>query len=114
MNIMQPVTAQHIEMRHSEIHGTKPCVAGTRIRVEDIYVLHEIRGQTPHEIIASFPQLSLADVHAALAYYWDNHELMQRQMKRGHEVAEDIKAANSALLPEKLAERGTDADSVSP
>lgn len=101
-------------MRTSAIHGNKPCIAGTRIRVEDIYVLHEVRGQTPHEIVAAFPQLSLADVHAALAYYWDNHELIQQQMKRGREVAAEVQVANPSKLSAKLTARGTDADSVSP
>jgi len=68
-------------MQPSTIHGEKTGVAGTRIRVEDVYVCHELQGKSPHKIVAPFPQLSLADVHAAMAYYWDNREAIQQQMK---------------------------------
>ena len=73
-------TIQHIEINPHKCGG-KPCVAGTRIRVWDIHVWHNLRGQTPEQIIAEFPQLSLADVHAALAYYLDHREEIQRQAK---------------------------------
>jgi uncharacterized protein (DUF433 family) len=68
----------HIESREG-VCGGKPCVAGTRIRVWDIHVWHDLRGQTPEEIVASFPQLSVADVHAALAYYLDHREEIDSQ-----------------------------------
>lgn len=96
---------QHIEMRPSAIHGEKACIAGSRIRVEDVYIWHEVQGLSPHEIVTRFPQLTLADVHAALAYFWDNREQMQQQMTRGREVAEQIAADNPPLLPRKLAQQ---------
>ena len=60
---------EHIEMDPAKCGG-KPCIAGTRIRVWDIHVWHNLRGQSPEQIITEFPQLSLADVHAALACSW--------------------------------------------
>ena len=49
---MEPVTQTHIDLRTTrEAAEKKPYIAGTRISVEtDIYVLHELRGQTPDEI----------------------------------------------------------------
>jgi uncharacterized protein (DUF433 family) len=55
--------------------GGRPCIAGHRIRVQDVYVWQEVQGQTPAQMVADFPQLTVAQVHAALAYYWDNREL---------------------------------------
>jgi uncharacterized protein (DUF433 family) len=81
---------QHIEVNPNKCGG-KPCVAGTRIRVWDIHVWHHLRGQSPEQIIADFPQLSLADVHAALAYYFDHREEIQRQMKEAEEFVEDMR-----------------------
>ena len=52
---------------HPHICGGRPCVAGTRIRVQDIYVWHELSGQTADEIVSRFPQLTMSDVYAALA-----------------------------------------------
>lgn len=56
--------------------GGKPCIAGSRIRVLDIYVWHELNGMSPDEIVSRFPQLSLADVYAALSDFWDHRELV--------------------------------------
>jgi uncharacterized protein (DUF433 family) len=110
---MQTTAIQHIEMRPSAIHGEKACIAGTRIRVEDIYIWHEVQGMSPHEIVRQFPQLTLGDVHAALTYYWDNEELMQKQMKHGDEIAEQIRLDNPPKLPELRKRLGKDADSLS-
>ena len=89
---MEPTIQKHIEAREG-VCGGKPCVAGTRIRVWDIYVHHELRGMTPDEIVAHYPELSLADVHAAMAYYWDNREGIDKQMKDADEFVDQLKAA---------------------
>jgi uncharacterized protein (DUF433 family) len=103
---MDPVLAKHIEKK-AGVCGGKACVAGTRIRVQDVYVWHELRGQSPDEIVTNFPQLTLADVHAALAYYWDNTQEIQQEMARADALVEQLKQTSPTLLQEKL--RGTDA-----
>ena len=89
---MEPTAQKHIESREG-VCGGKPCVAGTRIRVWDVYVHHEVRGMTPDEIVAQYPELSLAGVHAAMAYYWDNREAIDKQMKDADEFVDQLKAA---------------------
>jgi uncharacterized protein (DUF433 family) len=69
------------------ICGGKPCVKGTRIRVWDIHVWYDLQGQSPEEIVAAFPQLSLASVSAAIAYYLDHREEIEREMKEANEFA---------------------------
>ncbi len=73
------------------ICGGKPCIAGTRIRVWDIYVASEWRGETPDQIVAQYPRLTLAQVHAALAFYWDNREAIDLQMKAADVFVEQLK-----------------------
>jgi len=92
----------HVETKPG-VCGGKPCIVGTRIRVQDIYVWHELVGKSPDEIVSDFPQLSLADVHAALAYYWDNRETIQQQMKDAEELVEGMKLRYPSKLREKLA-----------
>jgi uncharacterized protein (DUF433 family) len=96
---------QHIESNPAKCGG-KPCIAGTRIRVWDIHVWHNLRGQSPEEIIAAFPQLSLADVHAALAYYFDHRDEIQRQAKEDEEFVAKRKREQGVtkfdLLKQKL------------
>ena len=61
--------------------GGKPRIAGHRIRVQDIVCWHELQGMTPDEIVSGYPQITLADVHAALAYYHAHRDEIQRHMR---------------------------------
>jgi uncharacterized protein (DUF433 family) len=78
----------HIELRPSETHGQLPYIAGTRIRVMDVYVWHVLRGMSAHAIVDQFPHLSMADVYAAMAYYWDHRDDVHEQLSRAREIAE--------------------------
>ncbi len=54
-------------------HGDgAPTIDGTGMRVKDIAVAYEYSGYEPDEITQLYPDLSLGDVHRALAYYHDN------------------------------------------
>lgn len=77
---------QHIESVPGRCGG-KPCIVGHRIRVQDI-VQWTQQGQSPAEIVQDFPQLTLADVHAALAYYFDHQTEIDRQIAAGDALAE--------------------------
>jgi len=93
----------------------KPLIAGTGIRVWDVYVMHERQGKSPDEIVAAYPQISLADVHAALAYYWDYKDEIDQQMKDADEFVERLKAnSGPGPLARKLADLGVGRDPVSP
>ena len=53
--------------------GGEPRIADTRIRVRDVVLARDRQAATPEEIVATiYPQLSLAQVYAALAYYEDH------------------------------------------
>jgi uncharacterized protein (DUF433 family) len=81
--------------------GGKPRVAGHRIRVQDVATWHESWGLTPDEIVAQFPQLTLADVYAALAYYHDHRDEIRRDWEADEQ---DVRAGRTAI-PSKLARR---------
>ncbi|HEX3599803.1 MAG TPA: DUF433 domain-containing protein [Lacipirellulaceae bacterium] len=85
---------QHIETNPNKCGG-KPCIAGTRIRVWDVHVWHHLRGQSPEQIITDFPQLTLADVHAALAHYFDHRDEIQQQMKEAEEFVDEMRRTQS-------------------
>ena len=53
--------------------GGQPTIDDTRIRVKNIVVLLK-GGKAPEQMLVEYPSLSLAQVHAALAYYYDNIE----------------------------------------
>jgi len=101
---MSSSTAEHVDVKPGRCGG-KPCIAGTRIRVWDIHVWHELRGLSPAEIVTQFPQLTLADVYAALAYYHDHREEIQQQMREADELVEQMKAQSGPSLIERMRER---------
>ena len=55
---MENVLTQHIT-KTPGVCGGRACIAGHRIRVQDIVVLHEMRGMPPKEIVAEYPGISL-------------------------------------------------------
>jgi uncharacterized protein (DUF433 family) len=110
---MQPLATQHIEMRQSAIHGEKACIVGTRISVQDIYIWHELLGKSPDEIVSEYPFLTLSQVHAALAYFYDHAEEIREQIKRGRDEVERVRANNPPKLQAKVADMDANGDSVS-
>ncbi|MDA0836780.1 MAG: DUF433 domain-containing protein [Planctomycetota bacterium] len=99
---MSATIASHIEL-NNQICGGKACIRGTRIRVQDIYVWHELQGLSPDQIVSDFPQLTLADVYAGMAYFWDNREKIREQMENAEEFVEEVKQRHPSRLQEKLA-----------
>jgi uncharacterized protein (DUF433 family) len=55
------------------VRGGKACIDDTRIAVVDIVALLRA-GKVPHEMLEAYPSLSLAQIHAALSYYYENPE----------------------------------------
>ena len=81
---------QHIT-KTPGVCGGRACIAGHRIRVQDIVLLHEMRRMSPQEILAEYPGITLADVDAALAYYFANRQEIQEDFRKSDEWAEWVK-----------------------
>lgn len=56
----------------------------------DIVVWHEMRNYSAEEIIAMFPGITLADVYAALTYYFDNRQEIQADFARSDALAKKL------------------------
>lgn len=59
--------------------GGRPCIAGTRISVRNIVTWSRM-GWSPEEIVRRYTHLALAQVHAALAYYYANKSAMDKSI----------------------------------
>ena len=59
-------------VRSSEHSDGAPTIKGTGIRVKDIASAYEHSGYDPDEITQLYPDISLSDVHRALAYYYEH------------------------------------------
>jgi uncharacterized protein (DUF433 family) len=106
------VSAEHIEITPG-VCGGKPRIAGHRIKVQHVVVWHERMGQSPDEIVSQHPGITLADVHAALAYYWDHREQIDADIREGQAFADKLRGGAPSIL-EKVRQRDASDDSLSP
>lgn len=97
---MQAVSREHIEISHN-IRSGKPRIAGTRIAVEDVAVMHLKMGDSLMEIAGKY-DLSLASVYAAMAYYFDHRDEIDRRMAEEDECVQALKHNQPSKLQQKL------------
>lgn len=102
-----PVIREHI-VRTPGTCGGKPRIAGTRIKVEQVVIWHERIGMSPEEIVSEWPHLTLADVHAALTFYHDHRDEIDRDLAEGEKRFEELKARQPSIV-EKAKQRKADA-----
>ena len=91
---------EHIEVTPG-VAGGKPRIAGRRITVQHIVVWHERLGSTADEIAATY-DLTLADVYAALAYYFDHRAEIDRDMESSSAFVETLRHQTPSKLTQKL------------
>lgn len=80
-----PAVAVHIDTMPK-----RPVVLGTDIKVSQIAFEYERKGMTPDEIVEAHPHLSLASVHAALAFYYDNLEAIHDDWRQADQLIGEL------------------------
>jgi hypothetical protein len=70
------------------------------------------QGLTPDDIVATYPQLTPADVQAALAYYFDHRSEIEGQMREDAEFLDAMRAKRGSHVPAVSAGKDADADSL--
>src|SRR5271170_1100784 len=92
-----PVSTEHIAITPG-VCGGKPRIAGHRIKVQHVAVWHERMGLSPDEIVSEHPGLTLADVYAALTYYWDHKKEIDKDIKIDREFAETLRNGQPSIF----------------
>ena len=83
------------------IVGGEPRITDHRIRVRDIVAARDLGGYTPEEIASTvYPNLSLAQVYSALAYYEDHREDIDRLFREESRFVEEFRRQHPQLLRE--------------
>lgn len=82
-----------------DICGGAPVIAGTRIRVSHIAHRYERQRQSPDEIVQAYPHLTLAQVHAALAYYYSHREVIDKEIASSDELVVKARQTYPSKLP---------------
>lgn len=93
---------QHIEITPG-IAGGKPRIGEHRITVQTIAIWHERMGKGADEIAAEY-DVTLADVYAALAYYFDHRAVIDRTIEDSAAFVEALRERSSSKLQLKLQE----------
>ena len=81
--------AEKIEINPG-IAGGQPCIAGTRFTVKQIAVWSEYIGMSVDEIADTY-SIEPSAIHAALAYYFDNREAIQKAIREEDALVERLK-----------------------
>jgi uncharacterized protein (DUF433 family) len=97
---MSVVAVGHIEVDERGVAR----IAGTRSRVINV-VLDTRSGLTPPQIQREYPHLSLAQIHAALAYYYDHQPEIDSAIERELRDAAELRAKTPGPSREELLAR---------
>jgi len=66
-------------------------IDGTKVKIVEVIVDHLTYGHSPEEIHLQHPDLSLAQVHAAFAYYFDHQAELDAEIERRYRRAEALR-----------------------
>ena len=75
--------------RDPAIRAGRPEIAGTGVTVMRVTAWYKM-GLTPEEIATQYGRLSLAQVHAALAYYHANSEEIEADLAQEEAFADSV------------------------
>lgn len=97
------VTVHSIAMIVSNpaVRAGRPVIAGTGIRVSDIAAMSVIHGQSPDEVALAYG-LSLSQVHAALAFYYEHKADIDDEIRRDDALIQSAKEQSSGQRPQPL------------
>jgi uncharacterized protein (DUF433 family) len=70
----------------------RPRIVGNGLKVESIAIEH-IKGQTPSQIQEGWPFLTLSQIYAALAFYYDHKVEMDAEIEAGDRQYQALRAA---------------------
>ena len=83
---MATVAIEHIEMDENGVAR----ITGSRIKVQHLVLERQTEGWTPEEIQAQHPHLTLGQIYAAFAYYFDHKAEVDAQIEEGKRYASEI------------------------
>lgn len=94
------VLDKHIEINPA-VAGGKPHIKGRRISVQNIVIWHERMGKSVDEIASDY-DLSLAEIYAALSYYFDHQAEVDTTIHKSEGFVREMKKRTTSVLQQKL------------
>lgn len=98
MNVVQSID---LIVTNLAVRNGRPYVGGTGLRVTDLVIAHLFHKRTPDEVAADY-EISLAQVYAGLAYYYEHKAELDQDIRQQIFVArkakEELKSGKPSLL----------------
>jgi uncharacterized protein (DUF433 family) len=97
-----------VSYAHIELNADgEPIITGTRIKVRMIALDQIAHGWSAEDIQEHHPDLTLGQIHSALAYYSDHKQQMDRDIMQRHKRVQELRATREdSPGRRKLHERG--------
>jgi uncharacterized protein (DUF433 family) len=93
------VTTAHIEVDENGVAW----IDNTLVKVVELVTDKIAHGSSPEELHFQYPHLSLAQIHAALAYYYDNQTALDAEIERRWREADELaQSISDAPLRQRL------------
>ena len=83
------------------VRGGRPHISGSRLTVADIVVMHVRMGESLEELAGKY-RVSLAQLHAAMSYYFDHRAEIDRHIEQDEAYAEAFFRGRPSVLQDKL------------
>ncbi len=84
-----------------------PYITGTTMKVVELVEAQRAYGWSPEEIHMQHRYLSMSQIHAALAYYWDHQPELDADLESRFQHAEKLRReAGESTLAKKLRAQG--------
>ncbi len=80
---------EHVVLNEAKV----PIIAGTTMKVVELVLGKIAYGWSPEELHFQHPYLTLGQIYAALAYYWDHQEELDRDIERRLEFVDQVQRA---------------------
>jgi uncharacterized protein (DUF433 family) len=98
--LLQAQSYPHIDL---DAKG-RACITGSRMRVSQI-IANRLIGLTTEQIVERFPPLSFAEIHSALAYYYDHKAAVDAELGREAEFVAEMRVSGKQPSRSELEER---------
>ena len=97
---MNTIESINLIYRDPDVRGGRPCIVGTGLRVMDIVSAMRWNGRSPEQMADDY-EITLGQVHAALAYYYCNQAEIDSDIRESERktkaIAEKVLADKSSL-----------------
>src|ERR1700750_568501 len=100
---MSTIATAHIEIDENGVAW----IDDTQVKVIEVVIDKIVHGSSPEEMHFQYPHLSLAQIHAALAYYYDNQAALDDEIERRWKEADELaqRIADTSLRQRLLTNR---------